>query len=654
MRISFLIYAIEFNSGTFWLLILEDKDIKMLNDRSKNYMSDIHLEDYTKEYECGYATSDTVVFSEGRSKTSLNGLWNYAVDQYDTCLRQKWFKERYVDEKGFTLPVDYSFDEWPLMRLPVCWNTVKEEYHIYDGSMVFTRKFSYERTYENERVLLRVGAANYLIRVFLNGEYIGMHRGGSTPAFFDITEHIIFNDKNIVNFNDATINNEACLDNRIILTVDSTRRGTQVPTENTDWFNYGGIYRDIELISVPDVHIREFFAYLDEDLKKDGCQTNSGLHKIKFKTKISKDIDAKVRITIKELGIIKDIDVVDGFAEAIIESSLVLWSTENPKLYDVSAELIADGIMLDEVSDQIGFRSIKVVGRDIYLNGKKIFLKGISAHEDSVPNGKALSDEERIETIKLAKEMGCNFMRLAHYPHHENMARLADKMGILLWEEIPVYWAIRFEREETYADAENQLKELIVRDRNRASVIIWSVGNENADTDARLEFMSRLSKEARKMDPSRLISAACLVDADENVIKDRLIDYLDIIGINEYCGWYTPDFSKLPLLMSNSNPSKPVIISEFGADAMKGLPGTRDDKGCEECQAYVYERQIDVLKDIPYIKGMTPWILYDFQCPRRTNVIQNYYNRKGLLDETKTYRKKAFFIMQKFYLGMNN
>lgn len=591
----------------------------MGKNEPKIYMSDIHLENYTDQYEKNYAKAENAIFVEGRKRELLNGIWQYAVDQYDTCLRQKWFEERYRDDNGYTLPCDFSFDEWPTMELPCCWNVKSEEYHIYDGSMVFTRKFIYKPKQEDEQVFLRIGAANYLCRVFLNKKYVGMHRGGSTPAFWNITELL----------------NE---DNRIIIVVDSTRRPEQVPTENTDWFNYGGVYRDIEIIRVPKVHIKEFSAELVPD---------GNFDTIKVKAKLSEEMYTSAYLTIDELGVCEEILVLNGILEAEIKAKPKLWSPDNPKLYEVSLKCLSDS-----VSDKIGFREIKVKGREIYLNGEPIFLKGISAHEDSVQNGKALTDRERFENIMLAKELGCNFMRVAHYPHHENMAKLADKLGMLLWEEVPVYWAIRFDRYKTYEDAENQLKEMIIRDRNRASVIVWSVGNENADTDERLEFMSSLANCAKTLDPYRMVSAACLVDAQKNVIADRLAEHLDIIGINEYCGWYTPDFSKLPELLNNSNPDKPVIITELGADAIKGHHGTVDDKGTEECQADVYEKQVKVLGSIPYIKGMTPWILYDFRCPRRTNFIQNYYNRKGLLSEDKTYKKPAFYILREFYEGI--
>ncbi len=579
-------------------------------------MLDIHIEDYLAEYETGIAGFDTMLFDRGRKAESLNGQWHYAVDQYDTCLRQKWFLEKNRDAKGFTLPTDYSFDEWPLMYLPCCWNTAAPEYLLYEGPMVFTRRFEYKPVQEGERVFLKIGAANYVCRVFVNGSYAGMHRGGSTPAYFEIGKYLQ-------------------RDNRILIVADNTRRPTQVPTENTDWFNYGGIYRDIELFRVPADYIKDFQI----ELVPDGT-----FGSVSARVTVSGKADATAVLSIPELGIREEISVSGGRGAATLKAEPELWSPENPKLYEVSLECMGDRVI-----DRVGFREIRVKGRQIFLNGQPIFLRGVSAHEDSVKDGKALTDAERVENIRIAKELGCNFMRAAHYPHSERMAQLADELGLLLWEEVPVYWAIRFEREDTYRDAENQLSELILRDYNRASVIIWSVGNENLDSDERLKFMGGLAERAHKLDQTRLVSAACLVNGAHNRIEDRLEKYLDVIGLNEYCGWYSPDFASLPDLLENSNPEKPVIITEFGADALAGHHGTVSDKGTEECQAYVYERQTAVLRTIPYIQGMTPWILYDFRCPRRTSSLQRYYNTKGLCSADKTYKKAAFYVLQKFY-----
>lgn len=581
-------------------------------------VSDINLEDYLGEYEAKQVTAENLFFDRNRPRESLNGLWHYAVDQYDTCLRQKWFEERYFDARGNTLPVDYSFDQWPLMQLPCCWNVQQEMLKIYDGCMVFTRKFRFSND-KNQRIFLKIGAANYICRVFLNKQYLGMHRGGSTPAYFELTDALQ-------------------AENRLILQVDSTRRPEQVPTENTDWFNYGGVYRDIELFRLPQVFIRRFQAALVPD---------GTFGKIRIRAQLSDAADAIACVEIPELGIRAEMPMTQGRGELVLPASPELWSPEDPKLYTVRLSCGEDA-----VTDEIGFREIRREGRKILLNGKPLFLRGISTHEESVENGKALTDAERLENIRIAKELGCNFMRVAHYPHSERMAQLADREGILLWEEVPVYWAIRFRREATYRDAENQLLELIHRDWNRASVIIWSVGNENADSDERLAFMRSLAQCAHREDDTRLVSAACLVAFPENAIHDRLAEYLDVIGLNQYYGWYSPDWEMLPQLFENSDIQKPVIVTEFGADAMPGHRGTVLDKGTEDCQAYVYEKQIAVMRQIPYIQGMTPWILYDFRCPRRTNVIQDYYNRKGLLSPDKTYRKPAFYVLQRFYREM--
>lgn len=561
------------------------------------------------------ASAETMIYDRFRKKESLNGEWHYAVDQYDTCISQKWYEENYYDEGGNLLPVDYSFDEWDTMYLPCCWNTFDKMFMLYEGSMIFTRKFFFAKQSEDERVFLKIGAVNYLCRIYLNKKYVGMHKGGSTPFYFDITGFLEHS-------------------NRIIIQADSTRRNEQVPPAVTDWFNYGGIYRDIEIIRVPKIYIKNFGIALVPD---------SEFKKLRAEVMLSEKVDSTAVLTINELGTSVEIPIKCGVGKIDFEASPELWSPENPKLYDVTLTC-----RKDSVRDRVGFREIRVQGMDILLNGKPIFLKGISCHEDSAPNGKALTDEERIENIHIAKELGCNFMRAAHYPHSERISQLADEMGLLLWEEIPVYWSVYFGTEDTYYDAENQLCELMTRDYNRASVIIWSVGNENQDTDERLKFMGDLADFAHRYDPTRPVSAACLVNFAKNAIEDRLEQYLDIIGLNEYCGWYAADFRTLPALFENSDPKKPVIITEFGADAMSGNRGTVTDKGTEDCQAFVYEKQIENIRKISYIKGMTPWILRDFRCPRRTAVTQKYYNTKGLVSAGGR-RKMAFGVLRDFY-----
>lgn len=586
-----------------------------MENEKKNYQENIHNEEYKLKYIENIIGNENMIYDSGREKESLNGYWNFCTDQYDSFLRAAWFKEEDKDIDGRDLPLDYDFEDWEKVVVPSCWNTEKPEYFYYEGSAVYTRTFKYINRGE-KKLFIKFGAANYEAYIFLNKQIIGYHKGGSTPFYIEATKYM-----------------EQY--NRLTVVVNNTRRKEQIPANNTDWYNYGGLYRDIEIIRLPETFIKNFRINLVKE---------SNFKKIEAEIELSSSVCSTATLKIPELNINKVINVNDGKGYEVIECEPELWSPENPKLYDVEISCINDSI-----KEEIGFREISVKGSEIYLNGKNIFLKGISCHEESVINGKAIKEEEIIENIKLAKEMNCNYMRLAHYPHTEKTAKIADKMGIMLWEEIPVYWAIDFDNPISFKDAKNQLLELINRDRNRASVIIWSVGNENADTDARLNFMKNLAIVAKEEDSTRLVSAACLVDTVENKMVDRLADYLDIIGINEYYGWYDPDFERLPKCFNNSHIIKPVIISEFGADARPNHRGTHDDLFTEDMQKDVYEKQIETLKDIEYIKGMSPWILYDFRCPRRHNKFQRGYNLKGLLSNDKKHKKLAYFIMQQFY-----
>jgi len=595
-----------------------------MKEKSGNFLSDIHNTNYESEYLETKLEAFSLINISGRETESLNGKWNFAEDLYDTCRRAKWFKETRYNSTGGEMPLDYDWESWELLKVPAVWNLEKKELHYFEGSGVYTRTFRYFPKTKGERLLLRFEGAAYRTSIFLNGKFIGAHDGASTPFNVDISD-------------------TAEKDNRIIAVVDARRSSDRIPMENTDWFNYGGIYRDVFLVRLPQVYIKDWFIRLCPDGTYSAIQADieiAGLEK--------SDANGKALLEISELGIKQEIEIKDGKGSIKISAKPELWNPGNPKLYDVSISFKTDAI-----KDKIGFREIKTKGQEIYLNGKKIFLSGVCVHEDHFALGKTTNEEIIRKTICDLKEMNGNYFRLAHYPHDARFAKIADEEGVLLWEEVPVYWAIAFDNADTYKDAENQLSELILRDRNRASVIIWSVGNENADSDLRLKFMSKLAIKAKALDDSRLVSAACLINHEKLMIEDRLSEFLDVIGINEYYGWYDPDFEKLPKIINNSNPEKPVLICEFGGDARLGQRGTVDDLWTEDKQKHIYEQQVEVFKKCPYIAGTTPWILYDFRCPRRLNRYQERFNRKGLIDADRKTRKPAFYVMKNFYAEKN-
>jgi beta-glucuronidase len=340
----------------------------------------------------------------------------------------------------------------------------------------------------------------------------------------------------------------------------------------------------------------------------------------------------------------------DGIARFSAKAHPELWSPGHPKLYDVSFISGAD-----TVNDEIGFRNIAVKGNEILLNGRSIFLRGVNVHEEApLRAARAYTQEDALEMLNRAKELGCNFVRLPHYPQNEYVLHLADKMGVMLWEEIPIWQNIQFNNPDVKIKAETFMKEMVSRDRNRCSVIIWSLSNETTPSADRDKFLVNLAGYTRSLDSTRLISSALNhVKYEQNkiIIADTLVKVLDVVGVNEYLGWYG-QWSTPPGKIIWENPyNKPIIMSEFGAEALYGNHGSKDTASSwsEEYQEQVYKDQLTMLKNIPFLRGVSPWVLTDFRSPiRNLPRLQDGWNRKGLLSD-KGYKKRAWYIINAWY-----
>ena len=337
--------------------------------------------------------------------------------------------------------------------------------------------------------------------------------------------------------------------------------------------------------------------------------------------------------------------LLQGLSQLRVE----LWSPESPKLYRVVIRSSGD-----KIEDQIGFRSVKAYGGTIFLNGKPIFLRGISMHEEApMRGGRGLTAKDDQILLGWAKELGCNFVRLAHYPHNEEMIRLADKMGLLVLEEIPVYWRVDWKNPAVLENAEEQLRDVVARDQNRASVIFWSIGNETRNEPGRLEFMKSLAEYARQLDGSRMITAAMnLIDKSDpqmRVLNDPLGEFLDVLALNEFLGWDEGAPEDSDDTQWKLEFDKPLIVSEFGGDALFGYRGDAKTRWSEKYQANLFQHQIKMIQQMPSLVGLSPWVLMDFHSPRRLLAgVQDYHNRKGLVSD-RGERKQAFYVLQKFY-----
>ena len=563
-----------------------------------------------------------------RSTVSLNGSWHYIVDvqeegYYDYRMKPTpWgFFQNAKPQKPEDL-IEYDFDKAPVMQVPGDWNTQDERLFFYEGTVWFKRAFQWHRN-GNRRTLLYFGAVNYDTYVYVNGKLAGHHVGGFTPFNFDVTDMLREGD------------------NFVVLKVDNKRHAEAVPTQIFDWWNYGGITRDVLLVDVEPVYIEDYnlqLASLEGRLLSFSVQLNKPLS------------GQQITLSIPELKIKKTLTTdAEGKAALSMKAKPILWSPATPKLYQVDIQLGSESIR-----DEIGFRIIETRGKQILLNGNPIFLKGISIHEEK-PNGggRANSTADAHTLLSWAKELGCNYVRLAHYPHNEYAVREAERMGMLVWSEIPVYWTIAWTNADTYRNAERQLTDMIRRDHNRCNVILWSIANETPHSDARDQFLSRLSQKARSLDATRLISMAMEVTAanhHKNRLQDNMNQYVDVISFNQYIGWYR-DVNDAPKMEWEIPYDKPVIISEFGGGAKYGLHGAKNQRWTEEFQENLYRENCAMLDKIDGLAGTTPWILKDFRSPRRVlNGIQDYYNRKGLFSDDG-HKKKAFYVLKEWYQG---
>lgn len=586
-----------------------------------------------------FAQNNIPVNVYNRSAQSLNGDWHYIVDPYENG----YYNYRYepfdrmdnpgknaffmnAKPKDKTDLVEYNFDRSPTMEIPGDWNSQVDKLYYYEGSVWFKKSFDYVRKPGSERVFLYFGAVNYKAEVYLNGTKLGTHIGGFTPFHFEVSGQL--KEK----------------DNFLVVKVDNSRKKDGVPTLNTDWWNYGGITRDVKLVDTPQTFIRDYVIQLNPER----ALSIEGFVRLDGKSSANQDIT----ISIPGLNLQQTFKSDnEGHAKMSLKSdTITYWSPENPHLYKVTLTTASDTLV-----DQIGFRTIETEGDRILLNDKPVFLRGISIHEERpYDDGRVHTKEQARQLLLWAKELGCNYVRLAHYPHNEHMVRLADEMGILVWEEIPVYWTIDWNNTGTLENAKTQLGEIIRRDRNRASVIIWSMANETPVSDARNRFLKELAGLTRSLDDTRLISAALEQSSlegnpDVRTIDDPFADVVDVLSFNQYIGWYEGLPSKAKTITWKISQNKPVIISEFGAGAKQGFHADSLTRWSEEYQAYLYRETLSMIDKIDELSGLSPWILTDFRSPRRQLPdIQDEWNRKGLISD-EGIKKKAFNVLQSYY-----
>lgn len=560
----------------------------------------------------------------GRDIQSLNGKWAAIPDLYDQGGRMKIYENN--KPTGKTDFYEYSFEGGMRLNVPGDWNSQSPEMKYYEGTVWYQRTFMAKAEPGTRRFLYFAGVSTRC-NIYLNGKKIISHEGSFTPFQIEVT--------------DALKDGE----NLLVCEVNNNRRVDAIPAMSYDWWNYGGITRDVMLVTVPTQYIADYFVRLEKG-KKDVIALSVSLSEAVAGKKIT--------VKIPELKVNCEMTTdAQGKAEASVKvRSLQRWSPESPKLYNI--EIASPD---DKVTESIGFRNIDTCGTKVFLNDKEIFLRSISFHEE-IPQrmGRAFSPADADMLLSEARALGVNTIRLAHYPQNEYIVRKAEQMGFMLWEEIPVWQSIDFTNDVTMGKARTMFDEMLQRDKNRCAVSMWGVANETRPSEARNAFLTRLVSDGRAKDNTRLYVAAFDIvyyqrDKDLFTMEDSFPEQLDLIGVNKYMGWYAPWPKDPKDCHWQVCPDKPLLITEFGGEALYGQSGdeTVASSWSEDYQAKLYRDNIRMFENIPNLCGVSPWILFDFRSPFRfhpTN--QDGWNRKGLVSD-QGMRKKAWYIMRDYY-----
>lgn len=561
----------------------------------------------------------------GRHSTSLNGKWSAIVDPYDAGYNMRVFLDRKSRPSGNFY--EYDFDGATRLNVPGDWNSQRDELKYYEGTVWYARHFNFTPTGHQRHFLYFAGVSNRC-KVYLNGQLIATHEGAFTPFQVEVSNKLVSGD------------------NLLVVAVNNTRRVDAIPAMSFDWWNYGGITRDVMLVTLPDTYISDYFIRLDKH------RSDLLLADVSLSRPVA---GQRIVVTIPGAGVKMQLTTdANGVASGRLSvRKLQRWSPDKPTLY--ATTITAPN---DTVTEQIGFRNINVEKTKVLLNGQPVFLRGVSFHEEIAQRmGRATSMADAVALVTEAKNLGCNMVRLAHYQQNEYIVREAERQGLMVWQEVPVWQSIDFTNDSTLHKAQQMLRETILRDRNRCADCFWGIANETKNTPARNRFLAQLLKTGKEMDTTRLFVAAFDLanfdkQQDEFVMHDDFYPNLDLVGINKYMGWYAKWPKDPSQIRWNVAPGKPLLISEFGGEALYGQHGddTNPDSWSEDYQAKLYRDNLRMFENIPNLCGISPWVLFDFRSPTRLHSTnQEGWNRKGLISD-QGQRKEAWYIMHDYYM----
>lgn len=582
--------------------------------------------------------------NDKRNKLDISGIWDFQIDPDEIGAENGWF---------------HGIPDARPMAVPGSWNEQYEDIFSYFGLAWYIKKTFVPGNWKGERIFIRVGSACYFGTVYVNGQEIGSHEGGHLPFEFDITDHVKWDTENVIAIS---------VENHLKPTrVPSGDMGSGMmesaslmmgyPSTTFNFFPFAGLHRPVVLYSVPQEHISDVTVVT-------GFEGDQG--RVQVKIQINGNTP-KGSLILK--GGAQNIEVPMEFENDLAEATLKVpsarpWSDKDPYLYTLTIRTETDRYSL-----KIGLRTIEVQDNQVLLNGRPVQLNGFGRHEDFFASGKGLNLPLMVKDYQLMRWTGANSYRTSHYPYSEEEMMLADREGFLIIDETPAV-SLQFDNEENMAERYRmciqQIDELIARDKNHPSVVIWSVANEPMPPDimARFtggevdevkdqdskEFLHGMVAHARQLDPTRPITIVGIMGG-----PSEWLDTCDVACINRYWGWYMQggELEKGFAIFDQELDSlwdvwgKPVIVSEFGADTQPGLHGHPSVMWTEEYQAEFIRGYLEIAARKDFVAGMQVWNFADFAAVQSITRVGGM-NMKGVFTRARQ-PKMAAHVLREFW-----
>lgn len=587
------------------------------------------------------------LMTESRHLIDLNGIWRFKLDKGEGFLEQ-WYKHKLKNTLEMPVPASY--------------NDLVESQEVRDhvGWVWYEREFVLPKSLLGDRIVLRFGSATHEAKVYLNGEFLMEHKGGFTPFEAEVNSLLVCGENRLT----VAVNNiidESTLP--VGMVKESEVDGKKVIKNyvNFDFFNYAGIHRPVKLYTTPKTYIEDITIVTD---------FNGDKGHVKYDVTVVGEFLGDVNISIID----EDGNIVatqKGLSEEVVIEKVQLWEPLASYLYTLKVDLVQDGTVIDTYSEPFGVRTVAVREGKFLINDKPFYFKGFGKHEDSYVNGRGFNEIINVKDFSLMKWIGANSFRTAHYPYSEEIMRLADREGIVVIDETPaVGLHLNFmatglfgssEKRDTWKEIGTMeahiqvIRELIARDKNHPSVVMWSIANEpDSDSEGAKEYFEPLIKLAKELDPQKRPTTV-VTYLNSTPDRCKVGDIVDVLCLNRYYGWYIAggDLEEAKrLLESELNdwmercPDKPIMFTEYGADTVAGMHDTVPVMFTEEYQVDYYKANHEVVDQCKNFVGEQVWNFADFATSQ--GIIRVQGNKKGIFTRERKPKMIAHSLRQRW------